>query len=45
MDLMVSYSVSILKAIAEFLSSEPIFYLFTIVCLLGIVKVFRELAP
>lgn len=45
MDLMVAYSVSILDAVASFLGTEPVFYLFTIVCMIGIVKVFRALAP
>ena len=45
MELMVQYSVSILDAIATFLATEPIFYLFGIVCLIGIIKVFRALCP
>ena len=45
MELMVQYSVSILEAIAAFLATEPIFYLFCIICLIGIVKVFRAFCP
>jgi len=45
MELMINYSVALLNAISSFLATEPIFYLFCIVCLLGIVKVFRALCP
>ena len=42
---MISYSVALLGAVADFLAAEPIIYLFAIVCLIGIVKVFRQLLP
>lgn len=45
MDLMIEFSVALLGAVADFLATEPIFYLFTIFCLLAIVKVFRALCP
>lgn len=45
MSVMVDFSVALLGAIADFLGSEPIIYLFTIVCLIGIVKVFRLCMP
>ena len=45
MEMMVSYTTALLDALAYFLGSEPIIYLFTIICLLGIVKVFRAFLP
>ena len=45
MDLMISFSSSLLGCIADFLSAEPMIYLFSIVCLIGIAKVFRQLMP
>lgn len=42
---MISYTTALLGAVAEFLAAEPVIYLFAIVCLLGIVKVFRQLLP
>ena len=45
MDIMIEFSTSFLGAVASFLGSEPIIYLFTIVCLCGIVKVFRQIMP
>lgn len=45
MEVMIEFSVALLNAVADFLASEPMFYLFTIVCLIGIVKVFRALMP
>ncbi len=45
MEVMIEFSVALLNAVADFLRSEPMFYLFTIVCLIGIVKVFRALMP
>lgn len=42
---MISYSVALLGAVADFLAAEPIIYLFAIVCLIGIAKVFRQLLP
>ena len=45
MDLMTRYAVSLLGALADFLMCEPVFYLFSIFCLIGIVKVFRAFLP
>lgn len=45
MTLMVDFSVALLGALADFLAAEPVFYLFSIFCLLAIVKVFRALCP
>lgn len=45
MDVMIAFSSALLTNIADFLGSEPIIYLFGIVCLVGIVKVFRQLMP
>lgn len=43
--MMISFSSSLLEAVAAFLAAEPMIYLFTIVCLLGILKVFRAFLP
>ena len=45
MEVMIAFSTELLAAVADFLSYEPIIYLFTICCLVGIVKVFRVLMP
>lgn len=45
MELMISFTTSLLGAVADFLATEPMIYLFSIVCLLGIIKVFRQLMP
>lgn len=45
MDSMVLYSTAMLRAVADFLATEPIVYLFAIVCMACIVKVFRALLP
>lgn len=45
MEVMISYTTALLSAVADFLYTEPILYLFAIICLLGIVKVFRALMP
>ena len=42
---MIDYTTALLTAVADFLGSEPMIYLFAIVCLLGIVKVFRAFLP
>ena len=42
---MISFTTSLLGSVAEFLATEPMIYLFAIVCLIGIVKVFRQLLP
>lgn len=43
MDAMISYSTAMLDAIATFLSSEPIIYLFGLVCLSLLVKVVKDI--
>jgi len=45
MDLMIQFSVSLLGAVGDFLLAEPMFYLFSIFCLIGITKVFRAIMP
>lgn len=45
MEMMIAFSRELLGAVAEFLMAEPIIWLFTIFCLIGIVKVFRVLMP
>lgn len=45
MELMVSYTTALLGAVADFLATEPIIYLFAIICLLGIFKMFRAFLP
>ena len=45
MQVMIDFSVAMLEAVADFLGSEPIIYLFAIVCLCGIVKVFQTFMP
>lgn len=45
MDVMVSYTTALLNAVADFLASEPMIYLFSIICLMMIVKVFRAFLP
>ena len=42
---MVSYTTALLDAVADFLAAEPIIYLFDIICLLGILKMFRAFLP
>lgn len=43
MEAMIAYSVGMLDAIAVFLSSEPIIYLFGLVCLSVLVKVVKDI--
>lgn len=45
MSVMIEFTVALLGTLADFLGSEPIIYLFAIVLLAGIVKVFRQLMP
>ena len=45
MDSMVLYSTAMLRAVAEFLATEPVVYLFAIVCVACIIKVFRAFLP
>ena len=44
-EVMVSYTTALLDAVADFLAAEPIIYLFAIICLLGILKMFRAFLP
>ena len=43
LELMSSYTIALLGAVSEFIAAVPVIYLFAIFCLLGIVKVFRQL--
>lgn len=45
MEMMIEFTVQMLAAIADFLRTEPMFYLFAVVLLLGIMKVFRCFFP
>lgn len=45
MDLMIEFSIALLGAVADFLAADPVFYLFSIFCLLAVIKVFRALCP
>lgn len=45
MELMISFSVALLGAVADFLAAEPMIYLFSIICLIGITKMFRQFMP
>ena len=45
MEMMITFSRELLGSIADFLMAEPIIYLFTICCLVFVVKVFRVLMP
>lgn len=43
MEIMIAYSTSMLDAIATFLGSEPIIYLFALICLAAVVKAVRNI--
>ena len=45
MDLMIEFTTALLLAVGDFLLTEPMFYLFSIFCLIGIAKVFRAFLP
>lgn len=45
MEMMITFSRELLTAVADFLMMEPMIWLFSIFCLVGIVKVFRVLMP
>lgn len=45
MELMLDFSIQLLNAVADFLRTEPIFYLFAVILFLGIVKIFRVFFP
>lgn len=42
---MINFSMALLEAVAIFLGSEPMIYLFSIICLCFIVKLFRSFFP
>ena len=43
MDAMIVYSTSMLQAVATFLGSEPIIYLFGLICLTILVKAIKNI--
>lgn len=43
MENMTAFFVEMLNAVADFLGSEPIIYIFGLVCLVIIVKVFKDI--
>ncbi len=43
MEAMIAYSAGMLEAIAAFLVSEPIIYLFGLICLAVLVKVVKDI--
>lgn len=43
MENMTAFFVEMLEAIASFLGSEPIIYIFGLVCLVIVVKVFKDI--
>lgn len=43
MEVMIAYSTGMLDAIATFLGSEPIIYLFGLVCLAVVVKAVKDM--
>ena len=43
MEAMIAYSIGMLEAVARFLGSEPIIYLFGLVCLTLVVKVVKDI--
>lgn len=45
MDNMTDFIAVMLHLVADFLASEPIVYLFGILCLFMLIKVFRQLLP
>lgn len=43
MENMIAFSVAMLDAVATFLGSEPIIYIFGLVCLVVVFKVFKDI--
>lgn len=43
MENMLSFSIGLLEAVADFLGSEPIIYIFGLVCFGIIIKVFKDI--
>lgn len=44
MEVMIAYTTATLNALAGFLATEPVIYLFAIICFVGIIKIFKTLA-
>lgn len=42
---MIEFTIALLGAVADFLAAEPMIYLFSIICLIGIIKMFRQFMP
>lgn len=45
MNAMIEFTVSLLNAVSDFVASEPIIYLFSVVILCFIVKLFKTFLP
>ncbi len=45
MDNMTDFIAVMLRLIADFFAAEPIIYLFCLLCLIMLIKVFRQLLP
>lgn len=45
MDNMTNFIAVMLHLLADFLAAEPIIYLFGLLCLIVLIKVFRQLLP
>lgn len=43
MDEMITFSIAMLHAVAEFLATPPIFYLFCLVCFVPVIQIVRSL--
>lgn len=43
MDNMLAFSIGLLEAVADFLGSEPIIYVFGLVCFVIVAKVFKDI--
>lgn len=43
MDNMLAFSIGLLEAVADFLGSEPIIYVFGLVCFVIVGKVFKDI--
>lgn len=42
---MIEFTIALLGAVVDFLAAEPMIYLFSIICLIGIIKMFRQFMP
>lgn len=45
MQSMIQYSTAMFQVVADFLATEPVIYLFAIMCMACVVKVFRAFLP